>query len=857
MKRFLIALLLLPVLAHAQQGSVSIIPDCSLGYCSGLGVPGFKCNSGQRYAQVDNPGINFTCTGMPPHWVQDAGGGILALSSPHSTINLGGAINNTTLDINLAQANTWTNGMTIRNGLTADQVAISADGVGFTFLQDSQIYEDPTEGLFMLDNKGGGVQSNGGSLQLQNVCANLIANRGDGTNNFNILQLSGCGSSQAMYEAAANQSVAFFGTNDGIGNMDSSNTYETQIGAAAVTGGGTIPGAFVPSVGIGNVTTTIKNTKINLVGQTTASGKLNSILNYCSATGIKCDGATDDTAALQTFLTAVAAAGGGTIQGPCGKTSLLLGQVTIPSAATTPWAMSPLRITGCGASFGSANSLTSGPPGNAFTIDARFAGSRIISLGQGVLEIDHVVFVNGGSSCGAFFQTTLTNFKWHDNAFYGSIANGGGINACDDVWIAGGTNGTNIPLAGTTSDFFQGYGSVVDSNFADYIRSFITGRVAFDGIPVVTNTIWKNSGSNVTTAITAATNATAAVLTSTGHSFPTGTGVTLTFSGFTGSWVTLNGIHAITVIDANTFSVPINSSAFGALTGAPVYLSGAAITVDGTAATGTSFLNTGNALSNNLIEQSNYPFVYKLGFSGGNYISGSNTYDITPTSIATVWQQTGATSSFIQLSRSGTAIGVLSQTGPTGNGSLIFNVGQANSPIQSIIPGTASVFGALAVFQPLLATNNALVAQIGTAGSSFNNMEFFFKNGGGTGSTSNTANLGMQGGPAMSVDGLGHVTETSVSVGGGTSLTRYARFAVALTPAAVAANTCVAQSFTVTGVLAGDFLIGTSKPTEQAGLSVDNGHVSAANTATLNFCNNTAASITPTAAELYQFVVVE
>jgi hypothetical protein len=89
------------------------------------------------------------------------------------------------------------------------------------------------------------------------------------------------------------------------------------------------------------------------------------------------------------------------------------------------------------------------------------------------------------------------------------------------------------------------------------------------------------------------------------------------------------------------------------------------------------------------------------------------------------------------------------------------------------------------------------------------------------------------------------------------ALARYGRYATTLSPASVAANSCVAQSFTVTGLLPSDILIGVTKPTEQPGLSVTHGHVTGSNTATINFCNNTAASITPTASETYNFVVVQ
>lgn len=472
--------------------------------------------------------------------------------------------------------------------------------------------------------------------------------------------------------------------------------------------------------------------------------------NICTAAGMKCDGVTDDTAAFQTLINTTSTAGGGVLQGPCGKTLLQLGQITIPSSGTTPFTMSPLRITGCTASFGASNLPTPTPPGHPFIIDARFAGSRILSLGLGTLEIDHLTLINGGTNCGTFLQTTLTNVKMHDNAILGNTA-AGGTSSCDDVWLAGGTNGTNIALGGTVNDYFQGYGSVVRDNFADYIRSFLIGRVAFNSVPVTNNEVGINSGSNATTAISAATNATAAVLTSTAHSLPVGTGVTLTFSGFTGNWTPLNGAHAITVIDANTFSVAVNSSAFGALTGTPVYLSGSAFSIDGTAASGSNFTDSGNFLSGNLVEQTNYPFAYTLGVSGGNYIGGASCWDATTVSVACVWQQTAATPSFIQLSRSGSTIAVLSQTGASANSSIVYVSGQLQSNSTQ--------------FQPSLATNGTITAQMGVNGSNFNNGSVYFKFV-GSGSTSNQLGLFIQGGHTLYTDGNGawNITSTQTTV---------------------------------------------------------------------------------------------
>jgi hypothetical protein len=70
--------------------------------------------------------------------------------------------------------------------------------------------------------------------------------------------------------------------------------------------------------------------------------------------------------------------------------------------------------------------------------------------------------------------------------------------------------------------------------------------------------------------ITSVSNAASAVVTYSGHGFNPLSNPTVTFSGATGSWSTLNSSFVATVIDANTFSIPLNTSSFGALAGTVV-----------------------------------------------------------------------------------------------------------------------------------------------------------------------------------------------------------------------------------------------------------------------------------------------
>lgn len=85
--------------------------------------------------------------------------------------------------------------------------------------------------------------------------------------------------------------------------------------------------------------------------------------------------------------------------------------------------------------------------------------------------------------------------------------------------------------------------------------------------------------SRIKVSISAATNANPVVLTSTGHGFPTSSRPSVTISGGTGSWTAINLTNTTaTVIDANTFSIAVDSTAFGALAGTITFTTTAART---------------------------------------------------------------------------------------------------------------------------------------------------------------------------------------------------------------------------------------------------------------------------------------
>lgn len=76
-----------------------------------------------------------------------------------------------------------------------------------------------------------------------------------------------------------------------------------------------------------------------------------------------------------------------------------------------------------------------------------------------------------------------------------------------------------------------------------------------------------------TTSISAASNASPVSLTSTAHGFDANSRPSVTISGGTGNWTAINGTFVATITGANTFTIPVDSTAFGALAGTIVFTS--------------------------------------------------------------------------------------------------------------------------------------------------------------------------------------------------------------------------------------------------------------------------------------------
>lgn len=352
-----------------------------------------------------------------------------------------------------------------------------------------------------------------------------------------------------------------------------------------------------------------------------------------SANGCACDGVTDDTAALNALLQTVYAAGGGTIA--VAGVLLCLGQVTLPNDGATILSQPPIRITSA-SSAGNDGYWRSAPIAAAKdALDLRYNApiAKIITRGNGTFEVDHITIKNGGTDTSPFIYTTATTLNFHDMTFSGSVNR-------NDVFVFGGSG----PISNTITSAFQGYNTSVKNVFFDRIRKGAIFNGAANAIKFVENTVSLTCGTNETTAITAATNATQSTFTITGHPWAVGDIIRLRVTGFTGSWAALNGLAlAATVTTANAvqlFAGFPDTTGFGAMAGAPTFISGPFLDFVGSA----NYATIGCIVAHNLFEMVNYGYFARTAISGEHIFSNNTLWDTVGSTIAYVLAGAGSVS---------------------------------------------------------------------------------------------------------------------------------------------------------------------------------------------------------------------
>jgi hypothetical protein len=128
---------------------------------------------------------------------------------------------------------------------------------------------------------------------------------------------------------------------------------------------------------------------------------------------------------------------------------------------------------------------------------------KIITLGLGLLEIEGITFLDGGTTGNSpLLQTTNTTLRVYDNAFIGRAAattvSTTITSAPQDAIILGGTR--SLLFDSSHNSAFQGYGTVIRSNFFNKIRRQVYFRTYCNGNVVRDNISWTGCGADSTAA---------------------------------------------------------------------------------------------------------------------------------------------------------------------------------------------------------------------------------------------------------------------------------------------------------------------------------------------------------------------
>lgn len=344
-----------------------------------------------------------------------------------------------------------------------------------------------TDGLTAIDcTSGGGTfnvlcTSHGGAwnsvAQASGTTTNALTMNNSGSGAASGTTFNGSAVQTISYNTIGAAGISGTPTTGHCTQWASANTL-SDAGSACGSGGSGTPGTPAGTVQVYKTSSTF--------------GGTNNWVFEAGVNGAVCDDATDDTSAFNTLLSTVNTAGGGiiTIYGTC----LFSGQVTLPNSGGSTAIQSTIRITGGGNSGDASPSPAFHGPS---VMDLRFNASnaKILTLGLGRFELDHLTLKDGGSDCASFVMTTSTIVSIHDVQFTGTAS---GTSACNDAIILGGT--TTTYATNSTTAAFEGYGSTIDKNTFDNIRRGVWLKVFAQAVPVTNNTWHATCGSANTAA---------------------------------------------------------------------------------------------------------------------------------------------------------------------------------------------------------------------------------------------------------------------------------------------------------------------------------------------------------------------
>lgn len=343
------------------------------------------------------------------------------------------------------------------------------------------------------------------------------------------------------------------------------------------------------------------------------------------------NGTTDDSTAVNAAILACHTAGGGTVYFPAGTYKMLDNPLTIPTLSSDNWVvaggrvkrMNSMRITGDNPDC-SPWSVAAVPSGGT-VIDLQYAQSpaKVICLGAGLLEVDHISFLDTVEGASPFFFTTNTILRVHDCLIYGKTSGAYNTTAAQNGFIFGGETGRqNYRFTVTAPAVAPTVGDTYTNNSATFTLERIVNATTYEfstplpGAPEASGNLVKATGSGSTPIAFSANSDVGAI---------SGGATTDWFQGY-GTVIERNAFHKIGRMAY--FRYGANSIIWKENYNDMTCGADAAIEILGSSDWNANLGPGANIIRDNLVEMWSYKYGVKLNYCKQNVIHGNQFWDM-------------------------------------------------------------------------------------------------------------------------------------------------------------------------------------------------------------------------------------